>query len=1120
MAATLSDIQLNIIVSVANMGSLTALSGALTNVNKVMDNTRRAQEDVGKATNPLLGAFQALSARLSGAERAMDAVFRAGVHLQALGRDLMGFAKSVVGSIGDMVDAWGKFEFSLNRAASASDIFTRTAPMYEKLKQAIFDATHEMRVFPAEDVAKATYFWQSATGQVIKTEGDLKIMMAGVTAAMKAAAITGTSFETAIKGIYSILVQYHLPLSNAADVTAKLMLITQKTALEFPDLINAFKMVGPVARSAGATFEDITMVLGRLGDAGIRGSQAGRALRQFFRQIVKPSKEAAGALKEVFADNLGKSYEKLVFPNGKFIGLTKYVNLLAKATKNMTQEERNHLIAMITTANEMPVLQAMLDDARNGYDKTKYSLAGATEAFNKTFESLSSSWRGVSEGLKNTLGIIVLEIGQKIATALTPFVNALSDALWGARDNIKALADSIIAYLTPALNFLIGAFMSVLEWAKKNSDMVAELAKWGVIAVIFAGVAGAVLLAVGTFLFLLSSVVLLVAGVAPMVAVLTLFIGTMVYLAKKVADDTGGILTAMSKFKDAIVTLFDRMTGGGDKAADAIKRIRDQIDKIVGKGMGLIADGLNSISDALNGLTDSQVKILTDIVTALGALVALNVGLGVSSTVLGTLAGPMIAIGKAGNGMGSAIPLVKNLGLAIATILVPAFGALISTLIPFLIAAAPVIAVILALAAAVAIVVLAYTNNFMGFADFINGLVAQISDWINRIFGPVVVQLGETAAAIGQFISDVGKYLSDLGLTWQGVGFVIGGVLAVMAALIGTTFGVIADLIRNAAETIATIIRGVSQVIQGIFQVLSAILTGNWSKLWEGIKNILGGTITIISGFLTGFLGFVKGIVEGVGKAIFTIIDMFSKDASAAIKAFWGAIAGLVSWLYGNVERFVGGIIQFFTDTVPKALASGKAFLVAVWEGFKSFVSQFSANITNFITGLVKPFTDVAAKMIEAGKNIVRGIWQGVQALAGWLSNQVSNFIYNTVVKPIQDALKIFSPSKVMAGIGVNVVKGLAEGILKSKDAYLAMDQTGKQLSKMAVGMGEGITLGFNPSIGGTLDRQSTSTRNIMVQVDVTSKDGSVDKLTTAQLRQSLLDSGMVRAIEQMATVS
>jgi TP901 family phage tail tape measure protein len=58
------------------------------------------------------------------------------------------------------------------------------------------------------------------------------------------------------------------------------------------------KYVGPVAGSLGIEMDDLSVAIGLMGDAGLKGSNAGTSLRAGLANLVKPTKEMSKAMKE------------------------------------------------------------------------------------------------------------------------------------------------------------------------------------------------------------------------------------------------------------------------------------------------------------------------------------------------------------------------------------------------------------------------------------------------------------------------------------------------------------------------------------------------------------------------------------------------------------------------------------------------------------------------------------------------------------------------------------------------------------------------------------------------------------------------------------------------------
>jgi TP901 family phage tail tape measure protein len=439
-----------------------AQNRALENAAKATQNIAKAQTTTQRATNGTTAAVKKLTAaerlaysqevanlkiaqkradamktlggRLRMYEQDVDSLFRAGYRLQMLGSDLQMIGKRIFDFVGGISESFGEFEFMALRAGGAMNVVSESSERgvadMGDLQGAILNATRELRLFDPTEVAEATYYWGSTTGQTVDTIEKLETAMKGINPIMKVAAMTNTSYETAIKGVYSIIVQYGKSLDDVADVTQKLFKATNVTAAEFPDLINSFKMVGPIAKENGVTFEQMVEQFGRLADVGIRGTMVGRAFRQLFIQLARPAPKAVAALNELWEATeqfQGRSYKDMAFPGGQFIGVDKYVDLLAEAMKDLTQAERNHIIATITTANELPVLTALisrqtdkLNGLGKGWDASKYAVKDAADYFNQSWDKLSGSWKGLTSAIQNGVEIIRIQLGGRLADIARP----------------------------------------------------------------------------------------------------------------------------------------------------------------------------------------------------------------------------------------------------------------------------------------------------------------------------------------------------------------------------------------------------------------------------------------------------------------------------------------------------------------------------------------------------------------------------------------------------------------------------------------------------------------------------------------------------------------------------
>jgi TP901 family phage tail tape measure protein len=1031
---------------------------------------------VGQATGKVGSAFSKIVDPLSRVERKMDAVFRAGVHMQSMGRDLVGFAKKMIGFGKQMLGAWGDFEYTLNRAAAAAGIFSNTAPMYDELKKAIYGASRELKLFPAEEVAKATYFWQSTTGDTIETQDQLASTMKNVTAVMKLAAMTDSNYETTIKGVYSTLKQFGKTTKDTADVSALLYFATQKTALELPDLINSFKMTGAVMGQAEEPLTSMVAVLGAIGNAGFRGSQAGRALRQTYIKIVKPTAAAKTELNKLFKAQGG--YNKVAFDSkGNFVGMEKYMMRMAKATQNMTYKQRAHLLATITTANELPVMTQMLrmaEQAVKSGDKswTKFIVNQqiANDTFNDSWTMVSTSWKGVVGGLKQSVMPVLLQVGSIIADMLKPTLLELSDTIWGMGPAMEDMAKGLAETFRPFVTWIGEGIKKVAAWARANQKAVAAFAKYGIIATIISGVAGAFLLLAGTVTLLIANLAIVVLGALPLIAVFIAAGVVIAAFAVGVYRNVGGIKTSLERFGAAVQRAFKIFMGGSEDAEITASSLADSFMKLSDSVTGTVAKYLDKISGALERLTPGQAEAIKKIVKALILLKALNTGLGITIGVIKGLTGNialmasamsraapkikgfldafspakiktaatgmsnlaksvadnMKTIGSAlGSGAGKtagaaeaggkwAIAFVGGIAGAIGGAIVgalPAIGTALAGIVTAVVTAVggwAVIIVAALVAAIIAAIGAAYATNFLGFKDFID----SIGRWFTEVAVPAVQGFVQGIIdAFGSVVTAVSTWVNDI-ITF------IGGLPDAIATFLG-------DLVAN--------------VIAGLTEFAS-----NWDY----------------------YLGYVLGVIIAFPIKVLIEIYNFGVNLGTTVVTFLTEVWNNFTTFFGNI---LTGLVNWFTTTIPYVIGRAAAFVIGIVDWIKQlpgkiadFFGQVLTNVTNWFA------TNIPIIALKA-YNLMMGIVNWIKELPGKIAGFFGEVLTNiTTWFATNIPIIVAKAGEIATGI-INFFKNLPANIVIALkdlpktvgDFFGAVAKAGSDLIKQVVKVGEAIVKGI-----------------------------------------------------------
>jgi hypothetical protein len=109
-----------------------------------------------------------------------------------------------------------------------------------------------------------------------------------------------------------------------------------RSALGLDNFAESMKYVAPIAASANISIEETTALLGVLADAGIRGSNAGTALRRIITDLAKDGRPLADRLKELSDRGLdfgGAMDEVGRFAQSALLVLTKNVDKVNEATE-------------------------------------------------------------------------------------------------------------------------------------------------------------------------------------------------------------------------------------------------------------------------------------------------------------------------------------------------------------------------------------------------------------------------------------------------------------------------------------------------------------------------------------------------------------------------------------------------------------------------------------------------------------------------------------------------------------------------------------------------------------------------------------------------------------------
>lgn len=286
-------------------------------------------------------------------------LWRMGVSMQQIGRQITQTGQRALTFFGEAMDQYREFNRVATLTASAMQLPIELQGEFESLLQ---DTAIAMKAIPAEDLAEGLRLWAAGTGEVVKTTEQLNRIMEDAVVLQNLARINAEEFASTATITGAVMGEFGLNIKDIADVTEILNYAAARSFATLGEVGATFKEIGPTAADLGVSMETLAAATALLADSGIRGTKSGRALRQMFVQMLRPTDAHNKAMNKAlgFSEELGMTWQSIVFPAGEFIDLAGYVDILAKATENMSDKQRQSLLATIATANELPVITTLV----------------------------------------------------------------------------------------------------------------------------------------------------------------------------------------------------------------------------------------------------------------------------------------------------------------------------------------------------------------------------------------------------------------------------------------------------------------------------------------------------------------------------------------------------------------------------------------------------------------------------------------------------------------------------------------------------------------------------------------------------------------------------------------
>ena len=472
--------------------------------------------------------------------------------------------------------------------------------------QALRDKAREMgekTKFSASEAADAMSYMAMAGWKT----GD---MLSGIEGIMNLAAASGEDLATTSDIVTDALTAFGLTAEDSAHFADILAAASSNANTNVSMMGETFKYCAPVAGALGYSAEDVAEAIGLMGNAGIKSTQAGTALRTMMTKLQGELKLSGEALGEVTIQTANA--------DGSMRELSDILADCRTAFSKMSESEAAAAAETLVGKNAMSGFLALMNSAPGDIDKLRNAIENCDGSAENMAAIMQDNLNGQLTILKSQLEELAISFGEmlmpvirKVVTAVQGFVDKLNNMDEAQRKTIITIG-LVIAALGPFL-VILGTVISTVGKSMKAYASAAKGIKKLMVAVKSGtGIFGKL----GTALGGISAPVLAI------VAVIAVLVAAFTHLWKTNDGFRENIIATWTQIKETVNNfcqgIVDRLNSLGfefSSITEVLKAVWDGFCNLLGPvfegAFRFISDTLSTVLDVILNTVDFFIAVFS-----------------------------------------------------------------------------------------------------------------------------------------------------------------------------------------------------------------------------------------------------------------------------------------------------------------------------------------------------------------------------------------------------------------------------------------------------------------------------------------------------------------------------
>ena len=359
-----------------------------------------------------------------------------GGHLQSAGKNLETVGSTltktvtapIIGLGGLVVKTSSTFESAMSRVQAVSGASGGELQKLNKKAQELGATT----AWSASEVA-------DGMTEMAKAGWSASDIMDGMAGVLNSASASGEDLAQVSTIVADAITGFGLKAKDASRVADLLTQSANAGTIDITDLGESFKYISPIAKTMGFSIEDVTTAISAMSMSGIKGSQAGTALRTMLARMVKPTDDVKSAM-----DELGI---KLTNSDGSFKSLNTIVSEMRGSFSGMTDEQKTYYATVLAGQEGMSGLLSLLSLSQGEYDKLAESMNSCKGVAEDTAKTMLDNFGGQLTILKSSLEGVAIQFGEVLLPYFKNFVDWVQKVVMRLQSMTKEQKEQIVNWV-------------------------------------------------------------------------------------------------------------------------------------------------------------------------------------------------------------------------------------------------------------------------------------------------------------------------------------------------------------------------------------------------------------------------------------------------------------------------------------------------------------------------------------------------------------------------------------------------------------------------------------------------------------------------------------------------